>query len=30
MDFAIPPDHSVKKKENVKRDKYPDHAWELK
>ena len=30
MDFAIPADHSVKSKENEKKDKYLDLAWELK
>ena len=30
MDFAIPADHIVKIKENVKRDKYLDLARELK
>ena len=30
MDFAVPADHRVKLKENEKKDKYLDLAWELK
>ena len=30
MDFAVPTDHTVKLKENEKRDKYLDLARELK
>ena len=30
MDFAVPADHRVKLKENERRDKYLDLAWELK
>ena len=30
MDFAVPTDHRVKLKENEKKDKYLDLAWELK
>ena len=30
MDFAVPADHTVKLKENEKRDKYIDLARELK
>ena len=30
MDFAVPTDHRVKLKENEKKDKYQDLAWELK
>ena len=30
MDFVVPAEHKVKLKESVKKDKYPDLAWELK
>ena len=30
MDFAVRADHRVKLKENEKKDKYLDLAWELK
>ena len=30
VDFAVPPDHRVKLKENKKKDKYLKHARELK
>ena len=30
MELAVPDDHRVKVKENEKKDKYLDLAWELK
>ena len=30
MDFAVPADHRIKPKESKKKDKYLDHARELK